>query len=70
LALRDATVAGPDRLTLSTSAAVYGENLRTIAEFCIAAGDPSATLPKSNRTDDSPFLDFLLFVQEFVDLGL
>jgi hypothetical protein len=32
-------VAGPDRLTLSTSAAVHGENLRTIAEFDIAVGE-------------------------------
>jgi hypothetical protein len=32
-------VAGPDRLTLSTPAAVHGENLRTIAEFDIAAGE-------------------------------
>jgi hypothetical protein len=31
-------VAGPDRLTLSTPAAVHGENLRTIAEFDIGAG--------------------------------
>jgi GH15 family glucan-1,4-alpha-glucosidase len=31
-------VAGPDRLTLSTPAAIHGENLRTIAEFDIAAG--------------------------------
>jgi hypothetical protein len=32
-------VAGSDRLTLSTPAAVHGENLRTIAEFDIAAGE-------------------------------
>jgi GH15 family glucan-1,4-alpha-glucosidase len=32
-------VAGPDRLTLSTPAAIRGENLRTIAEFDIAAGE-------------------------------
>jgi GH15 family glucan-1,4-alpha-glucosidase len=32
-------VAGPDRLTFSTRAAVHGENLRTIAEFDIAAGE-------------------------------
>jgi GH15 family glucan-1,4-alpha-glucosidase len=32
-------VAGPDRLTLSTPAALYGENLRTITEFEIAAGE-------------------------------
>jgi len=32
-------VAGPDRLTLSTPVAVHGENLRTIAEFDIAAGE-------------------------------
>jgi GH15 family glucan-1,4-alpha-glucosidase len=32
-------VAGPDRLTLSTPAAFHGENLRTIAEFDIAAGE-------------------------------
>src|SRR5438105_8841749 len=31
-------VAGPDRLTFSTPAAVHGENLRTIAEFDVAAG--------------------------------
>ncbi|HEY2538292.1 MAG TPA: hypothetical protein VGI28_02145 [Stellaceae bacterium] len=33
------TVAGPDRLTLSTPAAVDGENLRTIAEFETSAGE-------------------------------
>ena len=32
-------VAGPDRLTLATPAPVHGENLRTIAEFDIAAGE-------------------------------
>jgi GH15 family glucan-1,4-alpha-glucosidase len=32
-------VAGPDRLTLSTPAPIHGENLRTIAEFEIAAGE-------------------------------
>jgi GH15 family glucan-1,4-alpha-glucosidase len=36
---RVTAVAGPDRLTLSTPAAVHGENLRTIAEFDIAAGE-------------------------------
>jgi GH15 family glucan-1,4-alpha-glucosidase len=32
-------VAGPDRLTLATPAAFHGENLRTVAEFDIAAGE-------------------------------
>ena len=32
-------VAGPDRLTLATPAPFHGENLRTIAEFEIAAGE-------------------------------
>ena len=32
-------VAGPDRLTLSTPALFHGENLRTIAEFEVAAGE-------------------------------
>jgi GH15 family glucan-1,4-alpha-glucosidase len=36
---RVTAVAGPDRLTLSTPAAVHGENLRSIAEFDIAAGE-------------------------------
>ena len=36
---RVTAVAGPDRLTLATPAAVHGENLRTIAEFEIRAGE-------------------------------
>jgi GH15 family glucan-1,4-alpha-glucosidase len=32
-------VAGPDRLTLSTPAEIHGENLRTIAEFEVKAGE-------------------------------
>jgi GH15 family glucan-1,4-alpha-glucosidase len=36
---RVTAVAGPDRLTLSMPAAVHGENLRTIAEFDIGAGE-------------------------------
>src|SRR5690348_4643677 len=36
---RVTAVAGPDRLTLATPAAVHGENLRTVAEFDIGAGE-------------------------------
>jgi GH15 family glucan-1,4-alpha-glucosidase len=36
---RVTAVAGPDRLTLATPAAVHGENLRTVAEFDIRAGE-------------------------------
>ncbi len=32
-------VAGPDRFTLSTSAEAYGEEMRTVAEFVISAGE-------------------------------
>src|SRR5439155_18543574 len=32
-------VAGPDRLTLSTPVKTHGENLRTLAEFTVHAGE-------------------------------
>ena len=35
---RHTAVAGPDRLTLSTSVETHGKNLRTIAEFAVHAG--------------------------------
>jgi GH15 family glucan-1,4-alpha-glucosidase len=36
---RHTAVAGPDRLTLETPIETHGENLRTIAEFAVHAGD-------------------------------
>jgi hypothetical protein len=36
----------------------------------ISFNELSSSAPKSGRTDDSPFLDFVLFAQETVDLGL
>ena len=36
---RHTAVAGPDRLTLSTPIKTHGENLRTVAEFAVHAGE-------------------------------
>ena len=39
---RVTAVAGPDRLTFATSASVHGENLRTVAQFDVQAGEEIA----------------------------
>src|SRR5919201_6288813 len=36
---RHTAVAGPDRLTLATPVETHGENLRTVAEFPVHAGE-------------------------------